>query len=366
MIDFSPLIMDTESCDHRSDSNSTIERVEEKDKIKDIGSDIRIGIGIKKWMEGFAASDSEEAYSRFFQNPKRAANLVCHVLMLNAWRHRRNEVHCLQDTIDCLSQQIKHLHLQIVVLRRLLDAENNRVNKLISDVHRTKMQFDETLKERNTLKTDKLAMEDEIKRLTELSEERLVATENVRNELFTVQNQLHALDEQMSRDREKLLKLREDKTMLLEKVAANEILATEQEARANKAESIIGELQSKLTAQIALVKSSQEHIDQYSKELKVKEKEKIKLMKRLKLSEDRERSLNLRTISLEAQLADKEVALQRIQAAYNSQLTELNELRDRLMRQSQEGGWSSRMLQIAGSVVRAPRAILRTLLSGPV
>lgn len=46
--------------------------------------------------------------------------------------------------------------------------------------------------------------------------------------------------------------------------------------------------------------------------------------------------------------------------------TELSELRERLIRQSQEGGWSSRMLQLAGSVVRAPRAILRTLLSGPV
>lgn len=45
---------------------------------------------------------------------------------------------------------------------------------------------------------------------------------------------------------------------------------------------------------------------------------------------------------------------------------ELRELKERLMRQSQEGGWSSRMLQIAGSVVRAPRVILRTLLSGPV
>lgn len=47
---------------------------------------------------------------------------------------------------------------------------------------------------------------------------------------------------------------------------------------------------------------------------------------------------------------------------------ELNELRERLIRQSQEGGWSSRMLQLAGSVVRAPGAILRTLLSstGPM
>lgn len=74
----------------------------------------------------------------------------------------------------------------------------------------------------------------------------------------------------------------------------------------------------------------------------------------------------MRAISFEAQLVDREVALERMQVAYNSQLAELNELKERLIRQSQEGGWSSRMLQIAGSVVRAPRAILRTLLSGPV
>ena len=60
-------------------------------------------------------------------------------------------------------------------------------------------------------------MENEIKRLTELSEERLVAAENVQNELFTAQNHLRALDTQMSKDREKLLKLREEKKILLEK-----------------------------------------------------------------------------------------------------------------------------------------------------
>lgn len=40
---------------------------------------------------------------------------------------------------------------------------------------------------------------------------------------------------------------------------------------------------------------------------------------------------------------------------------ELNELREQLLRQSQQTGWSGRMLQIAGSMVRAPGAILRTL-----
>ncbi|XP_050478089.1 uncharacterized protein LOC126867549 isoform X2 [Bombus huntii] len=366
MIDFSSLIMEAENSDLRSDS-SFIEKLEENDKIKDtISNEMGISVGIRKWMDGFMTSKSEEACCQFFQNPKKAANLVCHVLMLNAWRRRRSEVQYLHGTIDDLSQQIEHLHLQIVVLRRLLDTENIRVSKLTSNVHRAKIQFDETSKEKNTLKLEKVKMENEIKRLTELCEERLVAAENVQNELLTAQNHLHALDMQMSKDREKLLKLREDKRILLEKVTASETLATERGMRADKAESCMEDLQLKLATQTALVESSQEQIERYSKELKVKEDEKIKLLKRLKSSEDMGRNLSLRTISLEAQLVDGGVALEHMQEAYNSQLTELRELKERLMRQSQEGGWSSRMLQIAGSVVRAPRVILRTLLSGPV
>lgn len=64
---------------------------------------------------------------------------------------------------------------------------------------------------------EKEKMLEEMKRLDELSEERLVAAENVRNELLTVQSQLRSLDEQMSRDRQKLLELRKEKGMLLEK-----------------------------------------------------------------------------------------------------------------------------------------------------
>ncbi|XP_050478090.1 uncharacterized protein LOC126867549 isoform X3 [Bombus huntii] len=306
MIDFSSLIMEAENSDLRSDSRSDssfIEKLEENDKIKDtISNEMGISVGIRKWMDGFMTSKSEEACCQFFQNPKKAANLVCHVLMLNAWRRRRSEVQYLHGTIDDLSQQIEHLHLQIVVLRRLLDTENIRVSKLTSNVHRAKIQFDETSKEKNTLKL----------------------------------------------------------------VTASETLATERGMRADKAESCMEDLQLKLATQTALVESSQEQIERYSKELKVKEDEKIKLLKRLKSSEDMGRNLSLRTISLEAQLVDGGVALEHMQEAYNSQLTELRELKERLMRQSQEGGWSSRMLQIAGSVVRAPRVILRTLLSGPV
>lgn len=101
-------------------------------------------------MDGFV---SEEGGSRFFQNPEKAANLVCHVLMLNAWRRRRKEILGFRRTIDNLNQQVKNLHLQIIVLRRLLDTENGRVCKLTNEVRHVRIQFDETLKEKDALKT---------------------------------------------------------------------------------------------------------------------------------------------------------------------------------------------------------------------
>ena len=131
-----------------------MEKFEENDKIKEtIGNEMKISAGIRKWMDGFATSESEQACSQFFQNPKKAATLVCHVLMLNAWRCRRSDVQYLRGTIDDLNQRIEHLHLQIVVLRRLLDTENSRVGKLTGDIHRVKIQLDEMLKEKNTLKS---------------------------------------------------------------------------------------------------------------------------------------------------------------------------------------------------------------------
>ena len=62
-------------------------------------------------------------------------------------------------------------------------------------------------------------MESEIQSLKNTSEEKTVTAQNLRNQLLSAQNQLEALDGQISRDRDKLLKLREDKKILLEKVS---------------------------------------------------------------------------------------------------------------------------------------------------
>ncbi|XP_053980096.1 liprin-alpha-2 [Hylaeus volcanicus] len=365
LIDLSQSAMEPENLgDLRSDISLSLEKLEDGNKVY-AGNDSPIGVGVKTWIESCASPswESEEGGSQLFQNPRKAANLVFHVLVLNAWRRRREEVVFLRDTIDDLSKQIKHLHLQVVVLRRLIDTENNRVGKLTHEVHHVKGQLEDTKKERDLLKLEKDKLTEERDHLSEISEERLVTAGNVRNELITAQSQVQALDEQISRDRKKLLKLREDKRILLDKLTASEVLAKEQETRADKADSAVEDLQLRLAKQITLVETTQQQLQQYIEELKVKEGEKSTLEKRLRFTEETGKSLHLRTVFLEAQLSDREATLRRTEEACRSQLQELNELRDRFIRQSQDSWWSSRMLQIAGSVVRVPGAILRTLLS---
>ena len=72
--------------------------------------------------------------------------MVCHVLVLNAWRRRRAE-------IAQLEQQVEHLHLQIEFLRRLLLAENDRVSRLNSELHREKLQLEEVTRDRDAVKS---------------------------------------------------------------------------------------------------------------------------------------------------------------------------------------------------------------------
>ena len=101
------------------------------------------------WINGSSELDIQKGT----RDVNKAASLVCHLLAVNAWRRRREEVSSLQETIDELSQQVDHLHIQIVVLRRLLQTENCRVEKLGAEVHQVKTQLEDALRERDTLKT---------------------------------------------------------------------------------------------------------------------------------------------------------------------------------------------------------------------
>lgn len=85
------------------------------------------------------------------EEENKAASLVCRVLLMNAWRKRREEVVQLQTNVEQLNQQVDHLHIQIVVLRRLLETENGRIGKITHEINQTKLQLNEVIQEKETL-----------------------------------------------------------------------------------------------------------------------------------------------------------------------------------------------------------------------
>ncbi|EFN78217.1 hypothetical protein EAI_08193 [Harpegnathos saltator] len=211
MTDLSLPVVEGDIGDLKSESGSTDEANDKsKDLLASSGSAYYSG---RSWTDVTPSSESEQGEVGPAEDPTaRAANVVCRVLLLNAWRRRRTE-------IAQLEQQVEHLHLQIEFLRRLLLAENERVGRLNGELHREKSQLEETILERDSIKSEKQKLKDELRRAEEVSQERSVTMGNLRNELVTAQDQLKTLDVQMTRDREKLLKLREDKRILLEKVS---------------------------------------------------------------------------------------------------------------------------------------------------
>lgn len=130
----------------RSESESSASRLDEiADRTKDI---LANGGSGRSWTDATPSSESEqgEATGQTEDPTVKAANVVCRVLVLNAWRRRRAE-------IAQLEQQVEHLHLQIEFLRRLLLAENDRVGRLNGELHREKTQLEEVTRERNTVKS---------------------------------------------------------------------------------------------------------------------------------------------------------------------------------------------------------------------
>lgn len=98
-------------------------------------------LNLANWM-----SDQEVRESR-------AASLVCRALAVNAWRKKRTQVVELESTVSDLGQQLDHLQMQIVVLRKLLDKENSRVSGLGAELHKTKAQLEEAIKDRDQFKS---------------------------------------------------------------------------------------------------------------------------------------------------------------------------------------------------------------------
>lgn len=134
----------------RSESGSSVGRLNEAtDRSKEIltnGGNVYCNGG--SWTNATPSTESEQSeIVATAEDPTvKAANVVCHMLVLNAWRHRRTE-------IAQLEQQVEHLHLQIEFLRRLLFTENDRVDRLNGELHREKSRLEEAVREREAIKS---------------------------------------------------------------------------------------------------------------------------------------------------------------------------------------------------------------------
>lgn len=127
---------------NRSEGSSNSTRREE---IEDRKAEM---FGINEVGTEYVISKGTDCHS---ENENKAANLVCRVLLMNAWRKRREEVVHLQESVQQLNQQVDHLHIQIVVLRRLLETENSRVGKITLEINQTKVQLNEVIQEKEAL-----------------------------------------------------------------------------------------------------------------------------------------------------------------------------------------------------------------------
>ena len=137
------------SCSAESNLNLTRREEMEERKVDALGDGISAGIGSES---GMWLSRLQGGLDYQLKEENKAAGLVCHVLIINAWRRRREEVAQLQETIQQLNYQVDHLHIQIVVLRRLLETENGRVGRLTAEINHVKMQLNEVSQERDKLK----------------------------------------------------------------------------------------------------------------------------------------------------------------------------------------------------------------------
>lgn len=129
------------SCRSESDSSSRLDEI--ADRTKDL---LANGGSGRSWTNATPSSESEQGEATTEDPTIKAANVVCRMLVLNAWRRRRAE-------IAQLEQQVEHLHLQIEFLRRLLLVENNRVGRLNGELHREKSQLEEVTRERDAVRS---------------------------------------------------------------------------------------------------------------------------------------------------------------------------------------------------------------------
>ncbi|XP_069675190.1 protein Hook homolog 3-like [Periplaneta americana] len=292
-----------------------------------------------------------------------AARRVCQILVLNAWRRRRHDV--LQLTVTCqqLRTQVDNLNIQTVVLRTLLEYEKGRVSNINSNMQKMAARVEEVHREKDTLKTENEGLKKEIELIEIQIAEFQTRSNNLKNDFLSAQNTVDALENQMTKERDKSAKLREDKKYLLNKVHTTEELVKLKDLTIDSLEATRKELESQLIEQVQKCSTAEMENITTKKNVQCLQEEQNKLAAEQKTMEDTISQLKTKIEGLESHLKDKSKENLELEKTINKQLAEIRELENKILENAQmQSSWSSRALQMAASFANIPRAIFHMLL----
>lgn len=136
---------------------------------------------------------------------------ACLLLMLNAWRVRREEARALHGRVD-------QMRLQVTTLRALNKQEAERSCRAHQDAGRARAYGEALRQQLDALRTEHELVGAASAALEARVSEALTTVENLRNELRAAREEAAALDGQLSKERAKLAAAREERTQLREQV----------------------------------------------------------------------------------------------------------------------------------------------------
>ncbi|CAG2053498.1 unnamed protein product [Timema podura] len=113
------------------------------------------------------------------------------------------------------------LQRQTEVLRTLLDSERQRVNKALASADQSALAVQEVCRERDVIKAEKESYSHQLEELEHQLQEMHIQCLNCKNENQVIRAELSTLEAQLTKERSKLYRLREDKKILLDKLLDN-------------------------------------------------------------------------------------------------------------------------------------------------
>ncbi|KAL0267002.1 UNVERIFIED_CONTAM: hypothetical protein PYX00_009389 [Menopon gallinae] len=136
-------------------------------------------------------------------NDDDARRRIINLLMLHAWRRRREHSEEARILINNLSSQVDGLNMQGYLLRQLLDDEKLKTAAAVKDLQKNLKMIEEYKKEIDAIDEDKVQLEDEIGELLDTIKDLKNKCKNQENDLVTARMQAETWEKMLKKDRKK-------------------------------------------------------------------------------------------------------------------------------------------------------------------